>query len=81
MRKDRRQVLKEFKNLQDRTTGLLSFSSDCKSPVLWSHDAHGGRGIALGFDIRRDLGTRGLLRVNYDSSKLKALGDDPDPIS
>jgi hypothetical protein len=81
MRKDRRKALADFKNLQDKVTGLLSFSREWDNPVLWSHYARGGRGIALGFDIRNDLGTRGLLEVKYDDHKLKTLGDDPDPIS
>lgn len=81
MKKDRRQALTEFKNRYDRTSGMLSFSRRWKNPVLWSHYAAGGRGMALGFDIDRTLGTRGVLEVRYEDNKMRALGDDPDPIS
>ena len=73
MKKERRLALKQFRELQNRHTGLLSFSKSWKNPVLWSHYAAGGRGIVLGFDIRRSLGTRGVLEVTYEDSKLKAL--------
>jgi hypothetical protein len=81
MDKRRRQALDEFKHLYDKTTGMLCFSKGWKNPVLWSHYAAGGRGIALGFDIKTTLGLRGVLEVRYEDNKLKALGDEPDPIS
>lgn len=81
MKKDRRRALTEFKDLHNRTTGMLSFSKRWKNPVLWSHYAAGGRGIALGLEINRNLGTRGVLEVRYKDDRLQALGDDPDPIS
>lgn len=81
MDRRRRQALDEFRHLQDKTTGMLCFSKAWKNPVLWSHYAAGGRGIGLGFEIKKTLGIRGVLEVRYESNKLKALGDQPDPIS
>ena len=81
MDKRRRQALDEFKHLQDKTTGMLCFSKHWKNPVLWSHYAAGGRGIALGFDVKKTIGMRGVLEVRYENNKLKALGDQPGPIS
>jgi len=40
----------------------------------------GGRGIALGFEISRNLGTGGVLEVKYEDSKLQSIGDDPNLI-
>jgi hypothetical protein len=81
MDKRRRRALAEFKQLHDKTTGMLSFSRRWKNPVLWSHYANGGRGIALGFDIKKTFGVRGVCEVLYQDRKLMALGDTPDPIS
>lgn len=33
--------------------GLLSFSSTCREPTLWSHYADSHKGIALGFNVAR----------------------------
>ena len=81
MDRRRRQALDEFKHLQDKTTGMLCFSKGWQNPVLWSHYAAGGRGVALGFDLKKTIGLRGVLEVRYESDKLKALGDRPDALS
>jgi hypothetical protein len=56
-----RQIIDYFKDNYDKDTGLLCFSQNWTSPVLWSHYADKHRGICLGFDIREDL----LKKVNY----------------
>jgi hypothetical protein len=76
MDRKQRRALAAFKNSQDQETGLLSFSKNWKNPVLWSHYGDRGKGIALGFDIKRTIGSRGLLEVNYQDLKLKPLVED-----
>lgn len=57
-----RKVVREFKDAYDSKTGLLCFSSDWTSPVLWSHYAAKHSGICLGFDLQRGLAEE----VQYD---------------
>ena len=47
--------------------GLLCFSKDWKSPLLWSHYAEKHKGLALGFDVPGDL----LTRVHYQKGMHK----------
>jgi Protein of unknown function (DUF2971) len=56
-----RDIIDYFKKDYDKHTGLLCFSQNWTSPVLWSHYACKHRGICLGFDIMKDL----LEKVNY----------------
>lgn len=79
MARELRRGLDDFAASQDKKIGLLSFSEDWKSPVLWSHYAAGHKGICLGFDIKRTLGVRGVQQVRYEPDKLTALGDNPPP--
>lgn len=60
------------------TTGLLCFSEDWTSPVMWSHYAESHRGICLGFDVRRSA-TR---KVVYKSKRLEMeLTSDEYPLT
>jgi hypothetical protein len=70
----------QFKEELDRTHGLLCFSKHWKNPVLWSHYATGGRGLALGFEIDSNLGEQGVLDVEYEDEKLKVFRDSEPPI-
>jgi Protein of unknown function (DUF2971) len=76
LRKDIRKNLTRFKNVQDANFGMLCFSEDWKSPVLWSHYADGHKGICLGFELRGEIGVAGPLHVVYEDEKLRALADD-----
>jgi hypothetical protein len=69
----------KFKTDFDSQTGLLCFSRNWTSPVLWSHYGNRHRGICLGFDIEEHL----LETVRYESERLlRSLGDgDPDQLS
>jgi hypothetical protein len=62
-----RTVVKNFGANFGLSTGLLCFSEDWTSPVLWSHYGEGHRGICLGFDIPR----RGVRKVIYKSKRLR----------
>jgi hypothetical protein len=79
MKRELRRGLDAFRESQDTKFGLLSFSERWKSPVLWSHYAAGHKGICLGFDIKRDIGVRGIQHVRYEDDKLQAIGNDPEP--
>lgn len=77
MARNLRRELDEFAHSQDKKIGMLSFSKEWSSPVLWSHHAAGHKGICLGFEIKRTLGVRGVEVVRYDDSKLQAVADKP----
>lgn len=58
---------KFFRNQREevnRKTGLLCFSKDWKSPLMWGHYADKHQGIALGFDIPE----KKLVPVDYRTS-------------
>jgi len=75
MRRDLRRSLSGFRTAQADRMGMLCFSDEWKSPVLWSHYADGHKGICLGFDIDPTLGLRGVQQVRYEDKKLQALED------
>jgi Protein of unknown function (DUF2971) len=56
-----RHVIDYFKNNYDKHTGLLCFSQNWTSPVLWTHYANKHSGICLGFNVKEDL----LRKVDY----------------
>lgn len=73
-----RTIVKNFGTQFGLSTGLLCFSEDWTSPVMWSHYAEGHRGICLGFDVRRSA----VRRVLYKSKRLQAaLTDSDDPFT
>ncbi|WP_162784998.1 DUF2971 domain-containing protein [Polynucleobacter necessarius] len=45
----------------NNTYGVVSFSSDYTSPLMWSHYADDHRGIGLGFDVDES----DLIKVRY----------------
>ena len=67
-----RTSVKEFRSVEDSQTGMLCFSSDWTSPILWSHYADAHRGICLGFDVLKTL----VQPVNYKDSRIKTGLDD-----
>lgn len=72
-----RQLVGEFRTTFNSQTGLLCFSEDWTSPVMWSHYAMRHRGICLGFDIPRSE----VQKVEYrDKRILSSLGDAGDPL-
>jgi hypothetical protein len=65
-----------FKADFDSHTGLLCFSRNWTSPVLWSHYGAKHHGICLGFDIEEHL----LEKVQYEDQRiLRHLEDGGDP--
>lgn len=73
-----RKVVRDFKSTYDSHTGLLCFSADWLSPVLWSHYAQKHRGVCLGFNVKRSR----LQKVRYkDKRLLVELGDEGHPLA
>lgn len=68
-------VRRAFKAARDKlneTKGLICFTQNWKSPLMWGHYADKHAGMALGFDIPSEL----LVDVNY-ATKLFNLQLDP----
>src|SRR5437762_4637776 len=53
--KDLRRAMREWRSELHKTKGLLCFSRDWESPVIWSHYADKHRGICLGFELSDKL--------------------------
>jgi hypothetical protein len=68
-----RAAMKEFKTTINETTGLLCFSRNWISPVLWSHYSQKHKGICLGFDISR----KRIEDVKYAKERLSPPQDAP----
>ncbi len=71
-----RKLVREFKDAADTDTGLLCFSEDWTSPVMWSHYAARHKGVALGFDVLRQR----VEKVEYEPKRLLPdLGESDEP--
>jgi hypothetical protein len=55
-----------YRDAFDGHTGMLCFSRNWSSPVLWSHYADRHRGICLGFNLARHLAKP----VQYESARI-----------
>ena len=62
-----RTAITKFKVDYDQSTGLLCFSENWASPVLWSHYGARHRGSCLGFDVPRN----DSLKVRYAQSRIR----------
>jgi hypothetical protein len=69
--KQLRKAMRDWRNELNKTTGLLCFSRDWYSPVLWSHYADKHRGICLGFE----LNDKHAEPVDYVEERLIMRGD------
>jgi hypothetical protein len=56
--------------------GLICFSEDFRSPVMWAHYGDKHYGVCLGFDVRDDLAKK----VQYKPDRLKRLLDTSKPL-
>ena len=56
-----------YKKDQHDRIGLLCFSTNWKSPLLWSHYAEKHRGLCLGFDLRAST----MQAVKYEDQRLR----------
>lgn len=63
-----RRAIRDLKSELSKTNGLLCFSKQWKSPVLWSHYADKHRGICLGFELKDEL----VSEVKYSPDRLAA---------
>lgn len=65
-------AVSDFKSSFDTQMGMLCFSANWTSPVLWSHYATRHRGICLGFDLNRSMGER----VKYEKERIPGTVTD-----
>jgi hypothetical protein len=71
-----RQVVRDWKDKNHSSMGLLCFAGDWSEPVMWSHYAHKHSGICLGFNVCR----RQVQQVSYQDDRiLAALSPTPAP--
>lgn len=71
-----RKAVRAHKAAEDVKTGLICFSEDWTSPVMWSHYAEKHHGMCIGLDVARPA----VKPVRYFDKRLRAeLGKDPDP--
>lgn len=70
-----RNVVRDFKAKFSAKTGLLCFSQNWTSPVLWSHYSEKHKGICLGFNVPKTS----LQHVEYSEDRLSPFEDDADP--
>jgi hypothetical protein len=71
-----RKAVRDFKAEYNTSTGLLCFSEDWTSPVMWSHYAAKHTGICLGFDVLRTE----VEKVQYEEKRLlPELGESDSP--
>jgi len=69
--KAQRQQVKTFSRAFDSETGLLCFSGNWTSPLLWGHYADSHKGICIGFDLSKDRAHK----VHYMNKRLEAKLD------
>src|SRR5262245_9434016 len=68
-----RAKMRAFRQIASKQFGLMCFSDNWASPVMWAHYADKHNGLCLGFDINDDY----LSHVNYVEARLlHRLGDD-----
>ncbi|MFH0132246.1 DUF2971 domain-containing protein [Variovorax sp. VaC1] len=67
-----RKAFRATRDELNKTKGLICFTQDWKSPLMWGHYADKHAGMALGFDIPSEL----LTDVNY-ATRLFNLQLDP----
>src|SRR5258706_568875 len=69
-----RQAVRGLKQQLHEKRGLLSFSRQWASPVLWSHYAAKHHGMCLGFDLQSDL----AIPVAYEPNRILSKIDNID---
>ena len=67
-----RTAVKEYRSELNSREGLLCFSEDWTSPMLWSYYAESHRGVCLGFNVKREA----VEKVLYEDTRIKAELDD-----
>jgi hypothetical protein len=71
-----RKVVGDFKEKVNNQFGILCFSEDWTSPVMWSHYAEKHTSICLGFDVIRTS----VQKIDYaDKRILEELGASDEP--
>ena len=68
-----RKKIREFKSAMARDYGILCFSKNWKSPLLWSHYANRHKGVALEFDVLDSVAHPIVYRINRYSLNYEKL--------
>jgi hypothetical protein len=66
----RKSYIKVFREVK-RKWGLLCFSPSWEEQLLWAHYADGHKGIALGFEILKDV----ILKLTYTPNQIRTQFD------
>lgn len=73
-----RSALTKFKNIIDKTKGMICFSRTWSNPLIWGHYADRHRGMALAFDIPNELlssviYTKTRVKIQFDTKSKKVI--------
>jgi hypothetical protein len=72
--KEMRKITRIFQREYFPHKGVLCFSDNWRSPVMWAHYAEKHRGICLGFDVGKDDSSL-VCQVEYNPKRVKFLLD------
>lgn len=64
--RDHRKVAKILREHLARQRGVICFSTNWESPVMWAHYGHKHYGMCLGFDVPDEL----AMQINYEPDRL-----------
>lgn len=67
-----RSAVTEYRTALNNEHGLLCFSEDWTSPLLWSMYADNHRGICLGFDVSEEF----VEKITYEDQRIRAELND-----
>lgn len=71
-----RGLYKEVRKYYEENVGILCFTKDWRSPVMWAHYADKHYGVCLGFDFPEHL----VEAVEYESARIQHTGDLQAPL-
>jgi hypothetical protein len=72
--KEMRRITEILEKKYFQHTGILCFSDNWRSPVMWAHYADKHRGVCLGFDVAKDEPDV-VRQVEYNPERVKVLLD------
>ncbi|MBW6417692.1 DUF2971 domain-containing protein [Celeribacter sp. PS-C1] len=75
-RQEARRPIRDWSNRMDAQYGLICFSDNHYSPLMWAHYADRNRGACLVFDYHPEKSRGKLVRVEYKASREEILPDE-----
>jgi len=73
--KDLRRFTRLLENEYFSRKGLLCFSDNWRSPVMWAHYAEKHYGVCLGFDVASDVNDPTVRQVEYNPERVTFMLD------